>query len=113
MRMCMLRVRVHVHVHVHVACACCVCMLRVHVHVHVQCMHRLYSRLHHLHIRLQDTEGLPASSTYGCRLLHTHMRIRLQDTEDFPFIEYTVVVKLTADPPAEPHSAMRLVVRTT
>lgn len=32
-----------------------------------------------------------------------------QDTEDFPFIEYTVVVKLTADPPAEPHSAMRLV----
>jgi len=90
MRMCMLRVRVHVHVHVACACACCVCMLRVHVHVHVhvQCMHRLYSRLHHL-------------------------RIRLQDTEDFPFIEYTVVVKLTADPPAEPHSAMRLVVRTT
>ena len=36
----------------------------------------------------------------------------LKDTEDFPFIEYTVVVKLTADPspPSEPHSAMRLVV---
>lgn len=34
-----------------------------------------------------------------------------QDTEDFPFIEYTVVVKLTADPDpsSEPHSAMRLV----
>ena len=34
-----------------------------------------------------------------------------QDTEDFPFIEYTVVVKLTADPypSSEPHSAMRLV----
>ena len=37
------------------------------------------------------------------------MHIRLQDTEDFPFIEYTVVVKLTPDPDAEPHSAMRLV----
>ena len=33
----------------------------------------------------------------------------LQDTEDFPFIEYTVVVKLTADPPGHAHSAMRLV----
>ena len=32
-----------------------------------------------------------------------------QDTEDFDFIEYTIVVKLTADAPGEPPSAMRVV----
>ena len=32
-----------------------------------------------------------------------------QDTEDFPFIEFTVVVKLTPDAPGSPHSRMRLV----
>ncbi len=32
-----------------------------------------------------------------------------QDTEDYDFIEYTVVVKLTPDEPAEPPSAMRVV----
>ena len=32
-----------------------------------------------------------------------------QDTEDFPFIEYTVVVKLTADAEGEPPSRMRVV----
>ena len=32
-----------------------------------------------------------------------------QDTEDYDFIEYTVVVKLSADEPKEPPSAMRVV----
>ena len=32
-----------------------------------------------------------------------------QDTEDFPFIEYTIVVKLTPDVPGEPPSRMRVV----
>jgi hypothetical protein len=32
-----------------------------------------------------------------------------QDTEDFDFIDYTVVVKLTADDEGEPPSAMRVV----
>ena len=32
-----------------------------------------------------------------------------QDTEEFEFIAYTVVVKLTADEPGEPASAMRVV----
>ena len=32
-----------------------------------------------------------------------------QDTEDFEFIQYTIVVKLTADSPGEPPSAMRVV----
>ena len=31
------------------------------------------------------------------------------DTEDYDFIEFTIVVKLTADDPAEPPSAMRVV----
>ena len=31
-----------------------------------------------------------------------------QDTEEFPFIEHTVVVKLTADAPGEPPSQMRV-----
>ena len=32
-----------------------------------------------------------------------------QDTEDYPFIEYTIVVKLTPDAPGEPPSRMRVV----
>ena len=39
----------------------------------------------------------------------TSLRSPLQDVEDFPFIEYTVVVKLTPDGPGEPASKMRVV----
>lgn len=38
-----------------------------------------------------------------------HLDDVAQDTEDYDFIEYTVVVKLTADQLAEPPSAMRVV----
>jgi len=68
----------------------------------------LVTRLHETHgivVELYFAHGLRQSpETVKSTGFDVH-----QDTEDFPFIEYTVVVKLTPDAPGEAHSKMRVV----
>ena len=53
------------------------------------------------------------SNIHICTYAHAQVRSTgfsiHQDTEDYDFIEYTIVVKLTADNEGEPPSAMRVV----
>ena len=57
-----------------------------------------------MHVELYFAHGLrQGPSTLSTSSFGVH-----QDTEEFPFIEHTVVVKLTADAPDEPPSRMRV-----
>ena len=64
---------------------------------------------------LHETYGVVVELYFAHALRQSTLTVRStgfdvhQDTEDFPFIEFTVVVKLTPDAPGSPHSRMRLV----
>ena len=64
---------------------------------------------------LHDTHGIVVECYFAHGLRQSPLTLKStgfdvhQDVEDFPFIEYTVVVKLTPDVPGEPPSQMRVV----